>query len=393
MPIFVSVVAHTPAISQAVQRHAVESGHDFEVEVISGGATEACELIAQHPGRLVALELDEILPREIEQIDKVLAHDPLSSLVLLTPERSAEKLLLAMRAGIREVIHLPLEKSAFLLCWSRHLMRHLKRDASQPRRSPVIAFVASKGGVGATFLATSFAHALTRHGQTAVVIDLNMQFGDAALLLSDQQVHQTSQGIAAQIHRLDGALFESALLRCGERLWVLPSQQRFEKTDMTTEVVHRMIELASRGFDHVVLDLGRALDGGALQALRDSQEIQVVITNSLPSIRHAQTLLLHLREQGFNLEKMQIVINRHDKASAFGVQEICKAIGCTRTRQIPQSDRAVASAVNQGEPIGKTHPQDPVAVALQQWANEWTSRPTQERRPWRAWFRQGLKLA
>jgi len=113
----------------------------------------------------------------------------------------------------------------------------------------------------------------------------------------------------------------------------------------------------------------------------------------LPSIRHAQTLLLHLREQGFNLEKMQIVINRHDKASAFGVQEICKAIGCTRTRQIPQSDRAVASAVNQGEPIGKTHPQDPVAVALQQWANEWTSRPTQERRPWRAWFRQGLKLA
>lgn len=393
MPLLVSVVAQTAAIAQAVRRHAIESGQDIEVQAISGGVAKACELITQYPGRLVALELDQIQSSEIDQIDKVLAHDPLSSVVLLTPERSAENLLVAMRAGIREVMHLPLEESAFVECWSRHVMRHLKRDASRPRRSPVIAFVASKGGVGATFLATSFAHALTSYGQTAVVIDLNTQFGDAALLLSDQQVHQTFQGIASQIHRLDGALFESALLRCGERLWVLPSLQGFEKVDITTEVVHRVIDLASQGFDHVVLDLGRAFDQGALQALRDAQEIQVVITNSLPSIHHARNLLSYWRAQGFSLDKTRVVINRHEKTSAIGVQEVCKALGLSKTRQIPPSDRAVAMAINRGEPIGKTHPHDPVAVALQRWADEWTARPIQERRPWRTWFRQDLKIA
>jgi pilus assembly protein CpaE len=124
---------------------------------------------------------------------------------------------------VREVEPMPLTPGALREAWARQVARLLQQPRAPQARgpAPVTAFIPAKGGAGATFLATSFAHALSARGARVALIDLNLHVGDAALFLSDQAASMTLADLAAQAERLDGSLLESAMLRCGAGLHVL----------------------------------------------------------------------------------------------------------------------------------------------------------------------------
>ena len=95
----------------------------------------------------------------------------------------------AMRAGVREVLPAPPTAEAVLAALRRQLR---KRTSARAHAAPcthgkVLAFVSCKGGSGATFIAANLAHLLAAGGQRRVaLIDMNLQFGDAALFLSER---------------------------------------------------------------------------------------------------------------------------------------------------------------------------------------------------------------
>src|SRR5204863_9890241 len=77
------------------------------------------------------------------------------------------------------------------------------RELQSRHAGQILAFISCKGGSGATFLATNLGYALGQGNKRTIVIDLNLQFGDASLFVSGDKAAMNLGDIARQIQRLD----------------------------------------------------------------------------------------------------------------------------------------------------------------------------------------------
>lgn len=382
MPIKVSVIASSGATADAAAREIESLNAGADVRTMAGTSEAACAELVQSNPDLVVVEIPAVQQADLGKFEAALAARPHASMILLTTDRSAETLLGAMRAGIREVVPTPLANGEFKAAFLRQVER-LKAGRLQDRPDGVVlAFMPTKGGSGATFLATSFAHALSRCEKRVAIIDLNLHLGDASIFLSDQPVTATITDLAQQEHRLDGALLESAMLQCAQRLWLLASPETPDgAVGIRAETVARIIALARSRFDFVVLDVGRVPDAVTLRALDAAQTVYLVAQTTLPFLHDGKRLLTLLRELGYPKEKLQLVINRVEKGGDLSPADVRKTLNFTTAREIPNSYASVAYAINHGLPILRHAPRDPVAKALVAWAQEWVP-PTEARSGW-----------
>ena len=386
----VSIISPTLAAAQVVARDVQAIEPAVDVRVQSGAAEAACEVLAQHAPDLMVVELDAVRPTDLRRIEDALTLRPGSALILLTPDRSPETLLGAMRAGIREVVPLPLMNGELKAAYARQVERLRAGRQGARDDGAVIAFMPTKGGAGATFLATSFAHALSLRDKRVAVIDLNLHLGDAAIFVSDQPVTTTLADLAQQEQRLDGALLESVMLRCSDRLWLLASPESPEAAvGIRAEAVGRIIALARSRYDFVVLDVGRVPDAVTLRALDAARTVYLVAQMTMPFLHDGKRLLTLLRELGYPQDKLELVINRVEKGGDLTPTDVRRTLDFQSAREIPNSYANVAYAINHGVPLLRHAPRDPVARFLVAWAEEWA--PSVQ--PVRAGWLRGIGLS
>lgn len=381
----VSIVSPTQAASQSLVHdiQALERTADVRVQV--GGVEMACNEIAQSSPDLLVMEMGQVESVDLHMLEQALINRHGTSLILLTPDRSADTLLGAMRAGIREVVPTPLVNGEFKAAYARQMdrMRATGRTASGHTEGDVLAFMPTKGGAGATFLATSFAHALSTRSKRVAVIDLNMVLGDAAIFLSEKPVTATIADLAQQEKRLDGALLESVMIKCDEHLWLLASPESADSARaIRAETVAHIIALARNRYDYVVLDMSRAPDNVSLRALDVAKTVYLVAQTNLPFLHDAKRQLALLNELGYTQGKLELVLNRVDKRGALTPADFRKTLHFDQAREIPNSYGAVSYAINHGLPILRHLPRDPVARAINAWADEWVPAVQEARSTW-----------
>jgi pilus assembly protein CpaE len=147
----------------------------------------------------------------LASLERVSVRHPEAMIVLLVPEQSPDLLIAAMRIGVREVVSFPIDFAELEMAVERVIQ---KRNEKVRAEGKVIAVISSKGGSGTTFVAVNTAYALASvaHKKT-LLIDLNLQYGDAALFISDVKSPATLTDLCAQIHRLDAQLLDSSVIR------------------------------------------------------------------------------------------------------------------------------------------------------------------------------------
>jgi pilus assembly protein CpaE len=383
MPLKVSIIASTLAAAQAVGRDITAQRPGADVRAQQGGVELVCREVVQAEPDIVVAELPAVGSEDMQRLQGAIGARPLTTLILLTPDRSPETLLGAMRAGVREVVPLPLKNGEFKEAYSRQVDRLMAGRGETRSEGQVIAFMPAKGGAGATFLATSFAHAVSMRGKRVAIIDLNLHLGDAAIFVSDQPVTSTLADLVQQEQRLDGALLESMMIHCAERLWVLASPETPESAvGVRAETVARIVALAKSRFDFVVLDLGRVPDAVTLRALDAARIVYLVAQGTLPFLHDGKRLITLLRELGYPQDKLQLVINRVEKGGDLTPADVRRTMNFAAAREIPNSYAAVAYAINHGLPLLRHAPRDPVARALAAWAEEWTPAESAVRTGW-----------
>jgi pilus assembly protein CpaE len=230
----------------------------------------------------------------------------------------------------------------------------------------VLALVSCKGGCGTTFVAANLAHLLTQEGRRRVaLIDLNLQFGDAALFVSDGRGSSHVADVARHIDRLDTALLRSSMREALPGLWVLAApEDPAQSVEVTRDHVRRIVELAREMHDHVVIDAGRALSPVTLQALDMADRIYPVLQLTLPFIRDSQRLRDVFRSLDYPEDKIKWIVNRHRKDGEFSTDDLKKALGVRDLITLPSHYEAVATSVNQGVPVDQLAPGSPVTRAL-----------------------------
>ena len=322
-------------------------------------------------------------PGDFDALEALALAHPQIGCVLVGSELTADALMRAMRAGVREVLPLPVTPSALVDAVQRQ-WRRAAPTGQAVRRGEVLAFVSCKGGSGATFVAANLAHILADGGRRRVaLLDLNLQFGDAALFITSQTLASHVAELARGIERLDAELLQSAMTQVDPGLWVLPApDDPAQAADVSPQAVQAIVTQARALFDHVVIDVGAGLSPVSLQALDLADRVFPVLQLTLPYIRNAKRLQEVFRGLGYAEAKIHWIVNRHEKSSEITLDDLQRTLGLSALITLPNQYDIVATSVNQGLPVGKVAPQGAITRALREIARGIAPEPDKARGHW-----------
>lgn len=365
------------------ERHLIELSRQLR----SRPGSDEIDMISGSPARLSTMADDSVPdvlivdePRieggeggdnDLTQLERLGQLFPRMAFIVLSSDLSQDFLLRAMRAGVREV--LPVAPGLSVL--GEALDRVADKLGSQGgAQGKVLAFISCKGGSGSTFLATNLAYALASDSSKRIaLIDINLQFGDASLFVSDGKPLATLSDVATQIHRLDASFLASSMMTITPNFSILaaPSDPA-HASDIKQEHIDAIVTLARRQFDFIVLDVGRSLDPVSVRALDHADIIYPVLQMTLPYIRDGKRLLTVFRNLDYGKDKVELIVNRHDKNSDIRMIDLEEAFDTRNLRTMPNNYEAAAKSVNQGVPVTKLAPDSPLSGALMDMARELT---------------------
>jgi pilus assembly protein CpaE len=324
---------------------------------------DALDRLVPDAPALVIIDANNFEPSDADMLERLTKHYPEANFMLLTLEHPQDLLIRAMRAGVREVLQLPLIHRAF-----HEAIDRIAAAAGETsvRDGKVIAFISCKGGSGATFISTNFGYALaTMADKKVLLIDLHGQFGDATLYVSDQRPAMTLSDVCSQIARIDGAFLESCLVHVTQGFGILAAaDDPAHAVEQKPEHMDAIMRVARKHYDYILLDVGRQIDAISLRALDSADAIHPVLQLGLPDIRDGRRLLDIFRSLGYPVENTRLIVNRYEKGGKLRLQDLQSAIGAEILHTIPNDYLAVTDSVNQGVPVLRLSRATPVSRSI-----------------------------
>jgi pilus assembly protein CpaE len=228
----------------------------------------------------------------------------------------------------------------------------------------VITIFSSKGGCGKSFVAANLAVALAkRTGEEVAMIDLDLQFGDLAIMLQLFPA-RTIFDAAQNLERLDTEALRGYLTPHRSKVFLMaaPLEPGLSET-VSADSVTRIIRLMKETFKYVVIDTPPSFTDHVLVALDESDECVLMTSMDVPSIKNMKLSLQTLQLLGFGRERIRLVLNRADSKVGLTVQAVEKTLGTHVDVSIPSS-RDVSVSINRGAPLVIDNPKSPVVSSI-----------------------------
>jgi pilus assembly protein CpaE len=302
---------------------------------------------------------------ELRVLEYVNAQHPRTVVVMLCVNQSPDFLIHAMRAGVREVLKSPVTKEVLLAAVER-IEQRLGLVARPRDPGTIAAFVPCKGGSGATFIATNLGYQLAAENKKVLLIDLNLQFGDAVLYIHDNKPATNLGDVARNIQRLDASFLAGNLVKISPNYGVLAApEDPGQAIEIKPEHIDVLLNVAINHYDFVILDVARTLDAVTIKALDRATYVFPVMQLTLPFLRDANRMVSAFRTLGYSRDKIRLLVNRLEKSSEVKLMDVERTLGLSAFKTLPNSYDAVAAAMNHGQPIASFARANAVAKALQ----------------------------
>jgi pilus assembly protein CpaE len=278
-----------------------------------------------------------------------------------------ERIIAAMRVGCIEYLLKPIQNDRVLDGLARVEAKQKERLRSKVH-GKIITLIGAKGGTGVTSLALHLALELAgRNQRKCLLVDQHSALGDASLYLGTGRHQYSFYELANNTDRLDQELLNGFLLRHTSGLHLLDSPESVDVVHKTSpSAVEHTLAFLGETYQIVVVDCPPGLSDVTLACISRSDQVVIVLTAELPSIRNAVRYIEHLERLGYDANKIQIVLNRHSKRGPLADDRIEKALGRKISVRVPNSYNEVIKAINAGAPIasGKSD----FGEAIQAWA-------------------------
>jgi pilus assembly protein CpaE len=202
-----------------------------------------------------------------------------------------------MRAGANDVLFKPVDPNEARDVLSRVMELKKIHRAGTSAVGRTIAFMHLSGGAGATTLAVNTASALAKtiRSRQSCLIDLDIQFGNAASLL-DLPSTSPVQEFIDDPTRLDESMLESMMLRHQTGLQVLTAPRvLMPLSAYGSDGIRNLIDVAKRNYEYVIVDLPVALAPWTDSVLKSASVIYLVTSMSVPSAHRVTKFLDLLR--------------------------------------------------------------------------------------------------
>jgi pilus assembly protein CpaE len=255
-----------------------------------------------------------------------------------------------MRSGCSEYLLKPLQLDQVSAAFQKII--HRKQEQSGRKAAKVFTLIGVKGGSGVTILAIHLATFLARSGRKTLLIDQHSDLGDVPLYLGFDRHRYHFYELASNLDRLDSELLQGFVLRHESGLHVLASPESFEAgTQVSIANVEDTIGFLRGHYDFIIVDCHPSLTGFNTAAMAKCDELYLIATPELPSIRNLARYLEHLRHFNYPAERTRLVVNRHSKKDTITLDQMEKAVAKRIFVTVPNSYTEVIQAINTGHPL------------------------------------------
>jgi len=326
--------------------------------------------VAAAAGTLVGGHLDCILHATrssafpATEVAAIREHTRAPIILVASGGEAANMLEHALEMDVADVLLLPqlTHNVVFAVRKASHARRQLQTAAHRGR---VITVFSPKGGTGKTVISTNLAATLAKkENKKTLLLDLDLQFGDAAIMLGLEPT-KTIYDLVVAPGELDSEKLAGYVSKhpCG--LDVLAAPLRPEDAELVVEnKVTALIEVARGSYDAIVVDTSPFFHGPMLATLDRTDQLLVLCGLDVPTLKNVRLALQTLELLSFPANRIEYVMNRSSANVGLKVREVEDGLKVKVGHELPL-DRTVQLCVNRGEPAALAEPRSEFSRALQ----------------------------
>ena len=361
------------AVEQISARLAHCGQYEVSTRLMVNGDTDALDGLKTLPQVLV-LHLSDGYEVELGAVEKRGLQDS-CALIVVGNVADPAVMRLAMRAGSKDFLTDPVSADDLLDALSRI---EISTASSNGAGAETTAFVNSKGGCGATFLATNMAHVLTEVANlNTVLVDLDLQFATLPQYLDLRPKLGLLEALGAAFD-LDELALDAYFAKHESGLRVIAGVHDAGSPQLSDvgARLEALIALLAIKHQRIVLDVPRHLDALGATALQRSDRIVLVTQQNLPAIRDAVRFMdLVQSDLGIERDRVVVAVNRYRRDSTIELSDIKRTLKTERTLLIPNHYKSVSESIDAGVPLHTYAKSSPVTKALVDAARDFGGEP------------------
>ena len=348
-PVILLASRSKPALADLLAKLASETRYELRSRHIVNGHADPLYGLSFVPD-VVVMSLTERGHDDLAELTKQPpAHRP--PMIVLAEHGDAQTMRLAMQAGARDFLPGALNAGELIASIDRAAAQTVK--AAGGSSSTLIAVVNAKGGSGATFVASNLAHTLntvSKHSTALMSLDLQfeslMQHFDLKLKHDLMEVLENADGLDAVA--LDAYMTQHA---SGLRLLAARPANTFDGSEDRSAALATLLDKLAEHYEQIVVDMPRRVDPYVATVLRRADRVVLVVQQTVGHLRDAVRMLQILAHHGLKDEQVLVVVNRYEKDSPIGMQDIQRSMRDIEVINIPGDFKTVAESINLGVPI------------------------------------------
>lgn len=332
-------------------------------QVHTGGLREAAALYADRPSpALLVIEAVETDPAALSAAVDALAEvcAPDTGLILLGAVNDVEMFRQLTRRGVSDYLVRPFTAA--------QLAQALLEAATGPQAAQAgktVAFIAAKGGAGASTLAHHVAWALSRPDDVdAALVDLDLPFGAGDLFLNLEPTGGV-RNLLGEPDRIDGPLLARFAAKYDERLALFAAPASLDiASTMDAARLEALLDAVCDHYKCVALDLPRLWGGACQTVLRRADQVVIAATADLPSLRNARNLIDWLADARPGADPPLLVLTGVGRGGQLSAEDFAQSLNLVPAAVIPWDGEAFRLAAAAGRTVFEAAPKSKATVAL-----------------------------
>lgn len=332
-----------------------------------------------HPD-IVLMDINMPVMDGIKATEEISLSVPESTVIIMSVQGEQEYIRKAMAAGARDFLNKPFTGDdlarTILRTYdieSRRREHTTTAKVHEKIKSTVVTVFSTKGGVGKTTIASNLAVAIARSTKKKVaLIDLDLQFGDIAIMLN-VSVKNTISDLIKEINQLDRDLMDEYLVTHFSGVRVLPAPIKPEYAEYITAAhLEKIVNTLKESYHYVIIDTSASFHETVLSSLDMSDRILFVSTLDLPTIKNIKSGLDIMETLHYPKEKIKIILNKASEQFGIKYKDFENTLKYPIWAFIPEDSQTVITSANKGFPFVMTRMDTKVAKAVIGMSNELT---------------------
>ena len=323
------------------------------VKVQMGGTVAAIEAYRAAPTpNVIVLEAGadrDVLHTHLDELSEFCDHG--TKVVVVGRANDIALYRALMARGISEYLVQPLTVLDFIKAISR-----LYGGDGSETFGRIIAFAGAKGGVGASSIAHNVAWSIARDlDLQTVLVDLDLAFGTVGLDFNQDPPQGLGDAVFAP-DRLDANFVDRLLSKCSDKLSILAAPATLDRPyDLNETAFDGVLDILRASVPCIILDVPHVWTSWTRRVLVGADDLIVVATPDLASLRNTKALLDVLRTARPNDAKPKLVMNGVGllKRPEISVAEFAKTVEAEPIVTIAFDAKLFGTAANNGQMLAE----------------------------------------